>query len=60
MMNLAGGVGLFSFVFLLIAIVFVTVPEHNSELLIHTTGICEGITMSIISYYFGSIAKKKT
>lgn len=60
MMNLTGGVGLFVFVFLVIAIVFVTVPEHNKELMIHTTGIVEGIVLSIVGYYFGSIAKKKT
>lgn len=58
MMNLTGGVGLFSFVFLIIAIVFITVPEHNKELMIHTTGIVEGIVLSIVGYYFGSIAKK--
>ena len=48
-----------SFVFLIIAIVFVTVPEHNSELMIHTTGIVEGIVLSIVGYYFGSVAKKR-
>ena len=60
MMNLTGGVGLFVFVFLVISIVFITVPEHNKELMIHTTGIVEGIVLSIVGYYFGSIAKKKT
>jgi len=58
MMNLTGSVGLFSFVFLIISIVFITVPENNSELMIHTTGIVEGIVLSIIGYYFGSTAKK--
>ena len=43
MMNVTGAVGLFAFVFLIIAIVFITVPEHNKELMIHTTGIVEGI-----------------
>ena len=42
-MNVTGAVGLFAFVFLIIAIVFITVPEHNKELMIHTTGIVEGI-----------------
>ena len=37
MMNVTGAVGLFAFVFLIIAIVFITVPEHNKELMIHTT-----------------------
>ena len=59
MMNVTGMIGLGSFVFLIYAIVFITVPEHNSELMIHTTGIVEGIVLSIVGYYFGSIAKNK-
>lgn len=59
MMNVTGIIGLSSFVFLIISIVFVTVPEHNSELMIHTTGIVEGIVLSIVGYYFGSVAKKR-
>jgi len=59
MMNVTGIIGLGSFIFLIYAIVFITVPEHNSELMIHTTGIVEGIVLSIVGYYFGSIAKNK-
>ena len=59
MMNVTGIIGLGSFLFLIYAIVFITVPEHNSELMIHTTGIVEGIVLSIVGYYFGSIAKNK-
>ena len=59
MMNVTGIIGLSSFAFLIYAIVFITVPEHNSELMIHTTGIVEGIVLSIVGYYFGSIAKNK-
>jgi|TARA_Y100000289_G_scaffold37215_1_gene36689 hypothetical protein len=58
MMNFTGVVGLGGFVLLLIAIVFIEVPVHNKELMIHTTGIVEGIVLSIVGYYFGSIAKK--
>ena len=58
MMNFTGVVGLGGFVLLLVAIVFLQVPEHNKELVIHTTGIVEGIVLSIVGYYFGSIAKK--
>ncbi len=58
MMNFTGIVGLGGFVLLLVAIVFIQVPEHNKELMIHTTGIVEGIVLSIVGYYFGSIAKK--
>ena len=59
MMNVTGAVGLFAFVFLIISIVFITVPEHNKELMIHTTGIVEGIVLSIVGYYYGSIAKRR-
>ena len=59
MMNVTGAVGLFAFVFLIIAIVFITVPEHNKELMIHTTGIVEVIVLSIVGYYYGSIAKRR-
>ena len=59
MMNATGVIGLGSFLLLLIAIVFMDVPESNKELMIHTTGIVEGIVLSIVGYYFGSIAKKK-
>lgn len=59
MMNFTGVVGLGGFVLLLVAIVFLQVPEHNKELMIHTTGIVEGIVLSIVGYYFGSIAKKE-
>ena len=60
MMNFTGIVGLGGFVLLLIAIVFIQVPEHNKELMIHTTGIVEGIVLSIVGYYFGSISKKSS
>ena len=59
MMNATGVIGLGSFVFLVFAIVFITVPEANAELLIHTTGIVEGIVLSIVGYYFGSISKRR-
>tara|TARA_R100001463_G_scaffold17038_1_gene43968 strand:- start:2 stop:445 length:444 start_codon:yes stop_codon:yes gene_type:complete len=59
MMNFTGIIGLGGFVLLLFAIVFIEVPVHNKELMIHTTGIVEGIVLSIVGYYFGSIAKKK-
>ena len=59
MMNATGAIGLFSFMFLVYAIVFINVPESNAELLIHTTGIVEGIVLSIVGYYFGSVSKKR-
>lgn len=59
MMNATGIIGLGSFLILIFAIVFINVPESNSELLIHTTGIVEGIVLSIVGYYFGSVAKNR-
>ena len=59
MMNFTGVIGLGGFVLLLFAIVFIEVPVHNKELMIHLTGMVEGIVLSIVGYYFGSIAKKK-
>jgi hypothetical protein len=59
MMNATGIIGLGSFLILIFAIVFITVPESNSELLIHTTGIVEGIVLSIVGYYFGSVSQKR-
>ena len=58
MMNITGVIGLVSFVFLIIAIVFINIPEHNKELMIHSCGLVEGVAVSIVSFYFGGRAKK--
>jgi|TARA_R100001015_G_C4615666_1_gene171696 hypothetical protein len=58
--NLTGLVGLGSFAFLVYAIVFLQIPEHNKEIWIHLIGITEGIVLSIVGYYFGSMANKKS
>ena len=59
MFNLTGLVGLGSFSFLVYAIVYLEIPQHNKEIWIHLIGICEGVLMSIVGYFFGSVAKSK-
>ena len=59
MFNLTGLVGLSCFSFLVYAIVYLEVPEHNKEIWIHLIGICEGITMSIFGYFYGSSASRR-
>jgi hypothetical protein len=59
MFNLTGVVGLGAFAFLIYAIVFLEVPEHNKEIWIHLIGITEGIVLSIFGYFFGSAVRKK-
>lgn len=58
MFNLTGIVGLGAFAFLVYAIVYLEVPEHNKEIWIHLIGITEGIVLSIFGYFFGSAVKK--
>jgi hypothetical protein len=58
MFNLTGVVGLGAFAFLVYAIVYLEVPEHNKEIWIHLIGITEGIVLSIFGYFFGSAVKK--
>lgn len=58
MFNLTGVVGLGAFAFLIYAIVYLEVPEHNKEIWIHLIGITEGIVLSIFGYFFGSAVRK--
>jgi len=58
MFNLTGIVGLFSFAFIIYAIVYLEVPDNNKEVWIHLIGICEGIVLSIFGYFFGSAVRK--
>jgi len=58
MFNLTGLVGLGTFVFLVYAIVYITIPEHNEKTFYTLIGLCEGITLSIFSFYFGSSMRK--
>ena len=59
MFNLTGIIGLGAFAFIIYAIVFLHIPESNKEVWIHLIGICEGIVLSIFSYFFGSAVRKK-
>jgi hypothetical protein len=58
MFTLTGLVGLGTFVFLVYTIVYITIPEHNEKTFYTLIGLCEGIVLSIFSFYFGSSMKK--
>ena len=58
MFNLTGIVGLGAFAFMIYAIVYLQIPESNKEVWIHLIGICEGIVLSIFSYFFGAAVRK--
>jgi hypothetical protein len=57
--NLTGLVGLSCFSFLVYAIVYLEVPEHNKEIWIHLIGVTEGIVLSIFGYFYGSSASRR-
>ena len=59
MFNLTGLVGLSAFAFLVYAIVYLKIPEHNKEIWIHLIGITEGIALSITGYFYGPTMKDK-
>ena len=58
MFNLTGIIGLASFAFIIYAIVYLSIPESNKEVWIHTIGIIEGIVLSIFGYFFGPAVKQ--
>lgn len=58
MFNLTGVIGLAAFGFILYAIVYLSIPENNKEVWIHTIGIIEGIVLSIFGYFYGSAVKQ--
>lgn len=58
MFIITGLVGLGSFVFIVYAIAYLTIPQENYEMWIHLIGICEGVVISIFGYYYGSAVKK--
>ena len=57
MFNPTGVIGLGSFAFIIYAIVYLSIPENNKEVWIHTIGIIEGIVLSIFGYFYGSAVK---
>ena len=58
MFNLTGVIGLLSFAFIIYAIVYLSIPESNKEVWIHTIGIIEGVVLSIFGYFYGSAVKQ--
>lgn len=54
-----GIVALLAFVFALIVVAFLHIPEENRELFIHILGIIEGAVLGIYTYYYGSSAGSK-
>ena len=59
MFYLTGLVGLSCFAFLVYAIVFLEVPDHNKEIWIHLIGVTEGIVVSIFGYFYGASASRR-
>lgn len=58
MQYFAGFVGLGTFIFIVYALSFLTIPEGNKELFTHLVGIVEGVVLGIFAYYYGSKMKK--
>ena len=58
MFTLTGLVGLSTFVFLVYAIVYIKIPEHNEKTFYTLIGLVEGITLSLFGYFYGSSIRK--
>jgi hypothetical protein len=58
MFTLTGLVGLGTFIFLVYAIVYIQIPEHNEKTFYTLIGLVEGITLSLFGYFYGSSRKK--
>ena len=58
MHDFTGVIGLVSFCFMIYAVVYLEIPENNKEIFINILGICQGITLSIFGFYYGSAVKK--
>jgi hypothetical protein len=54
MFYLTGIVCLASFIMVVYAILYQSVPEANKELFIHLVGLVEGAVLTIIAYYYGT------
>ena len=54
MFTLTGLVGLGTFCFLVYAIVYITIPEHNEKTFYTLIGLMEGLIASIFAFYFGA------
>jgi len=58
MFTLTGLVGLGTFIFLVYAIVYIQIPEHNEKTFYTLIGLVEGITLSLFGYFYGSSIRK--
>ena len=52
-----GATGLTAFLFIIYAVVYVQIPEHNEKTFYTLIGLLEGLTASIFAFYFGSRAR---
>jgi hypothetical protein len=49
-----------SFMFVLVALIFISIPEANREIFIHALGIIEGAFVgNLVNHFFGSAANSK-
>ena len=49
-----GASGLLAFLFIIYAVVYVTIPEHNEKTFYTLIGLMEGLIASIFAFYFGA------
>jgi len=51
---------LVSFLFVIVALIFISIPEPNREIFIHALGIIEGAFVgNLVNHFFGSAANGK-
>lgn len=60
LMQIIGFGLLFCYVGLLLALIFLNIPEQNKDQLIHMEGIMEGGILAMVSYYFGDSQKNQS
>lgn len=50
-----------SFMFVIVALIFISIPEANREIFIHALGIIEGAFVgNLVNHFFGSAANNKS
>lgn len=51
---------LISFLFVIVCLIFISIPEANREIFIHALGIIEGAFVgNLVNHFFGSSSKGK-
>lgn len=49
-----------SFLFVIVALIFISIPEANREIFIHALGIIEGAFVgNLVNHFFGSSTRNK-